>query len=711
MNDDNKESFAFSASLFPRAPDRQDLIHIPLSLSLFPFNPKAKITPKKLNICENCNSYLFQSLPTENRTPTFMTCPFCQTQSKIIDYESTPSYVEWNTSPSPPPSQIQLQNHSKTLILIDGSNMSRISGFFEAVLKNLPKAIPQSLTNFLIASFNASLTFLAPSQKLFVFPTSESKDFEQFSKNDGIFLPPSVFHQKRPNSVTNLLRAPRDVQTELKTILMHALNIVGEHGRVVLILASKPLEFFHNETKLELLRPNSINFNPDWSSLQKRYMDLYARVDILVNLPSSGLIDLVALHKFCSPMKSRFLVMNNTQFQLNSQSNDNNNNNRYNQTNLNNQNNINNQTNLNNIMDEKTSYSNDIENNENDPQNGKIGELLKDLLNSFVAFVKIIFPRNLKSDGMVKFNSKANNVYFSMNSSWCKTIMFEMTEIGEKIFPFQVIITYRKFNGETVTRVFSKFITSTDDMRGIFNNLNQKALLKHIVIKFFTEFYKQKDIKDKDLVKIALENLSPMFRGYRNHVSLKKMNTNELVLPDQISLLPLYCLGAIKSSPFSYGILSNERIFLLEQMEKANLDYLWQICYPTLTDLTVYLMENGELNNYPLQKIMLDSTRIYMLYDGFSTWIWVGKKISQHLLQTLFKCNEFYEISEMNFQQNETEESIKLFSLVKKSVKLCLDNGIGHQSFLNRLIEDQTMGLPAYTQFLGKLQSFILQGF
>lgn len=650
----SSNSFAFSANIFPRAPDRQELLHIPLSLSIYPFDPNCNVIEKKLNECSICKSFIFHEEvepQSQGFTPDFIKCPFCKTQTNIVQYQSTPPFVEWAISDSSPP---------KTLILIDSSHLSRTCGFFEEILKNLPKSIPNGLTNFLVASFNSSLTVLTPDNKLLIFP-----DFEE------IDIPPNAFFHNSLKNAMPLLQTPVNHHIELIRILDSSLKIVGEHGRVILFLSTPPAGFHPIQTQLDLCQLSSINFNPDWISLQKKYLSLYSRVDFLINLPTIASIDLIALKKFCDPMHSRFIVMDPTQM-------------------------------------------------------NQISNLINDVLDSFVIFVKVLFLNSLKSEGMTsnhvwtpkKKKRVINSISFSMNSKWCKIIDFEMISFGPKKLPFQIIVNYRKLSGEAATRVYSTIVQLSDDMSLVIKNLNQNVIAKYVINQLLYAFRKKNETDIKNLTNLAISKISPIFRGYRNNVSLHKSGINEITIPDSLSNLPLSCLGVIKSSAFSYGSISTSRIFYLDQLENSDLESQKLICTPLMLDVTDYLLNDAEnrVTAYKriqyftiLTKLNLNSTKIFILYDGFSTLIWVGSQIPQTFIYNLFGVEEFYQI--VDIQPLETEASIRLFSLVRKSVNLCIENGIGHQSFMNKLIHDRSMGLPAYDEFLVMLQKSIIQGY
>lgn len=646
-------SFTFSANIFPRAPDRQKLLHIPLSLSMCPFDPNSKIIEKKLNQCPNCQSFIFHEefeAKTQDFTPNFIKCPFCKTQTTFVDYQLTPPFVEWENSESSLPI---------TLILIDASYLSRSCGFFEEVIKRFPSSMPNGLANVLIASFNSNLTLITPKNQLLIFPDFNNVD-----------IPPNAFFRTPIKNIMPLLQSPISHPIDLIRILDVSLKIVGDHGRVVLFLSSPPAGFYPIQTQLDLCQLSSINFNPDWISLQKKYLSSYSRVDFLINMPTIASTDLIALKKFCDPMHSQFIVMDPSQMK-------------------------------------------------------QISELIKEVLDSFVIFVKILFLDSLKSNGMVsnhisltKKRKVINSLTFSMNSRWSKIIDFEMISLGPKKLPFQVIINYRKLSGEATTRVYSTIVQLSDDMSLVINNLNQTVIAKHVINQLLYAFKNKKETDIKNLIQLAIQQISPVLRGYRNYVSTHKSGINEISIPNSLLNLPLYCLGALKSSAFSYGTISSSRAFYMEQLEFADLEFLKLICSPVMIDVTDYLLNDIEnrataYNRIKcfsrLTKLNLDSSKIFILYDGFSTWIWIGTRIPQALIFNIFGVEEFYQI--VDIQPLDSEASVRLFGLVRKNINLCIENGIGHQSFLNKLIHDRSMGLPAYDEFLVMVQKSIIQGY
>ena len=652
MDVENK-AFAFSGNFFPKSIKIQKEIQIPLSLSLDPFNKNSNVVNhEELMKCEKCNSYLFSRSNSAN-TPSFLSCQFCKTQTNIIQYNQTPEYVEW---------QVQTNSNNdipRTLFLIDASLISKSCGFFNTVITSLPNAIPNGLRNFAVAAFNSVLCVLTP-KRLLVFSDIDYDLNSSNKSNDKFFdIPPNAFYDTVPNNLGQLLDIPTNISAkiELIKILNIGLDIVGKHGRVILLLSSPPVGFHYSPSFLELRKTESVNFNPYWKALQEKYIEFYSHIDFLINQPSSSAIDTQALYSFSSPMHSRFCV----------------------------------------------TYLNQV---------NEITEILRDILESYVVFVRILFPSSLKVKGSIstnhsynKFYSKIRNCNFLMNSKWCKIVDFDIEALNEDEIPFQVIISYRNLFGIPYIRVFNGMVQSTESEWKIIENLNQRVFLKKIVDRLIYEYKTKKDIDAKYLLNIIIQIISPVLSKYRI-LSHNNQNFKIFVSPDSISNIPIYCLGALKSSAFIYGTLSSERVALIEQMEHASLDSLIQMCFPQLLNVTEYLVNDGEEHPCLLKRNSLNSSNIYILYDLFSTWIWVGSNISQALLISLFNCSEFYQIEEL--KPLNTDISIKLYSLIKRGVKLCLESGIGHQSFLNKMVEDPSMDIPGYIRFLMDIQNNIL---
>lgn len=452
------------------------------------------------------------------------------------------------------------------------------------------------------------------------------------------------------------MNTPIDHQIDFTRILEIASKMIGKHGRVVFFLSTPPVGFYSLPIHLDLIKETSVNWNSNLQNIQRKFLENYSRVDFLIHSSAVTSIDYVSLHKFCRPMKGQFVIIERFEF-------------------------------------------------------NHLIEVIKKMIDSRILFVKLVFLNSLKTENMlsqsygIQKKCCINSLTFSMNSNWTKIIDFEMVSMGPKTLPFQIIVNYRKNNGFVYKRVFHHVIQLTDDLKLIYNNLNEMVILKSVINKVIKQYKEQNETDLKNLLNFAIKQISPVLRGYRNHISVNK----NVFIPDSLSNLCNLILGAMKSSAFLTGFDLSHRMFYMDQVEFASCSELKTISMPVLADITDYLLTDGPvIYNSMLTRSKLHSHRLYLLYDGFSTYIFVGNNIPHEIMISVFSAEEMYQVVDIVLQDNEM--SRKIFSLLSKSIKLCVENGVGMQTFLNKLNYDRTMNLPSYQEFLTKLQKEIIQG-
>jgi hypothetical protein len=152
--------------------------------------------------------------------------------------------------------------------------------------------------------------------------------------------------------------------------------------------------------------------------------------------------------------------------------------------------------------------------------------------------------------------------------------------------------------------------------------------------------------------------------------------------------------------------MQSERLYWMDKLATMSPRDVLRACYPVMMDVTDFVANQGPIRLLALTKQSLWSHQLVLLDDALSTWIWIGKSLKSAMCIELFNEEEAF-LVEM-IEKNETAASQRLFSLVKSPIKLCVEDGIGHHSFLCRLVLDRGSSLPCESAFLGQLQKSIL---
>jgi protein transport protein SEC24 len=123
-------------------------------------------------------------------------------------------------------------------------------------------------------------------------------------------------------------------------------------------------------------------------------------------------------------------------------------------------------------------------------------------------------------------------------------------EKGSKAY-FQVAVLYTSKSGIRFIRLHTLRLPTTDNIANLFKNSDMDALLSII-----TRFSVNQVIRIRDSMDLVREYITEtsisILTSYRTECS-KSSNSQQLVLPETLKLLPVYFLGLIKSPSFSTG--------------------------------------------------------------------------------------------------------------------------------------------------------------
>ena len=274
-----------TSSVFPRSPDRQRQVQIPLGVVVGPVKQmeSENLRPPR---CEVCGAFLFPG----DQSARF--CRFCK--NVCLNVPALPSSMvqEW-TEPAP--------CVVKTMILLDGSMCSKCGNFFKTVVDALPDSLPRNLSNFALGCFSSDVVLLRPGGSLLCYPDlSES------------VVPSLAFHKVPPSTCKGLLTYVSLQRADVVAALRFAERAVGPHGRVVLVLGSPPKGFTRVEPLLELTEMFSGNFTPEITAILNSFKEGSITVDMLVNIPTSNSIDLITLTDLVAPLRGRIFVTDET---------------------------------------------------------------------------------------------------------------------------------------------------------------------------------------------------------------------------------------------------------------------------------------------------------------------------------------------------------------------------------------------------------------
>jgi len=215
-----------------------------------------------------------------------------------------------------------------------------------------------------------------------------------------------------------------------------------------------------------------------------------------------------------------------------------------------------------------------------------------------------------------------------------------------------------------------------------------------------------------------------VLRAYRSLCPPHAKSTATLLLPETLKLLPIYTLGLMKSTLFANAdVKADERSALLAAFSTMPIAHSTAFVHPRLLQVfpPQYPMPPTELPRLlPLTAASLSTAGAYLLEDGATLTLWLGKDVPTDFLQAAFGWPTLENVDAATLRLLPKEQSPlaagvhALCDLLRehraggwmalKTVK----QGEGDAAFMRALIEDQTRQMMAYAEFLGHCHRFIL---
>jgi len=282
---------------------------------------------------------------------------------------------------------------------------------------------------------------------------------------------------------------------------------------------------------------------------------------------------------------------------------------------------------------------------------------------------------------------------------------FSLNGQSEGIY-FQAIVRIHMKDGSFVQRVTNHSINLSDDISQVFIRSNMICIHKYIASSLLCLFFKMDYTMDK-MIEPALALLKPIFMSYRYYVSTSPTRMTNLVLPASLKLLPLAVNGLLKSIAFSKGVSLDERSGHIAQIFDASPDMILSYSCPTHYDITSYIKSGEGLETISLSESSFKSDRIIFLDMGLLSWVWIGESIDRVLCKNTFGKPSPVLIDSIEFF--DTQESKRLCSLMKGSIRFFVEGKQGETLYRDRLIEDATSCRPSYSEFLTTLHQVTLE--
>eukprot|EP01065_Artemidia_motanka_P042681 TRINITY_DN576_c0_g1_i1.p1 TRINITY_DN576_c0_g1~~TRINITY_DN576_c0_g1_i1.p1 ORF type:complete len:995 (+),score=278.67 TRINITY_DN576_c0_g1_i1:413-2986(+) len=222
----------------------------------------------------------------------------------------------------------------------------------------------------------------------------------------------------------------------------------------------------------------------------------------------------------------------------------------------------------------------------------------------------------------------------------------------------QAALLYTRRDGQRRVRVHTLRLMVAKDVSTVFRMADLGATVATLSRTCVSKAVgKSVQVARDDLTKQCIAILA----GYRKHCS--SCPAGQLILPETLKLLPIYCLSLQKSPMFRNGMEADERVHGMFQLKSAAFADLLPHLYPHMYALhnmpgTAGVFDEDTRNFIlPATEILnsdkVASSGVFMMHDYYtnSIYVWVGSAASPRTLQHLFGTQEISDDVAAQFPQ------------------------------------------------------------
>lgn len=320
------------------------------------------------------------------------------------------------------------------------------------------------------------------------------------------------------------------------------------------------------------------------------------------------------------------------------------------------------------------------------------------------------------------------------NSTFAVDMIHADAVLNTSVICVQAALLYTTSCGERRIRVHTMAAPVTKLYAEIFRSVNVDALC-NVMAKSALEVALKTGL---ELARQQLQNhLVSIIRAYRSAGAFNTQGGNGVNLPDACALLPLYVMALLKSPTFRGGseIGSDERTYLMYELNNMAVSESQIFIYPRLFTLDDMAPEmglaqdgSGPIVLPPVISLSIERLRsdgIFLLEDGRTFYIWLGRGTSPALLHSLFGIPALDGVNvqalalldppvdEYGTRVQSILESIREERRPFMETKIMVEGDPTEAKFFWKLIEDRASfngGSYSYAEYLGLVYRLSQQG-
>ncbi|TPX31402.1 hypothetical protein SmJEL517_g05242 [Synchytrium microbalum] len=297
---------------------------------------------------------------------------------------------------------------------------------------------------------------------------------------------------------------------------------------------------------------------------------------------------------------------------------------------------------------------------------------------------------------------------------------------------FQTAVLHTSSNGERRIRVLTLALPVTTNLADMFSTADQYALASILAKKGVDRVLSS---RLEDAREAILNKLVDIISVFKSNFTTSGQAV-QLLLPENLKLLPMLIMGIIKNLAFRQGtnIPSDMRYFMLGMLYTISTDLNTVMLAARFFAIHAMSAERGTVgpdgktimpNLINLSSERLDRSGLFMLENGLEIFIWVGRAVPPELCQAIFDKPSYDALApgkftlpllqnNMSIRVNNIVNTLRQARLIDNtcypSISIVKEDGTDpalRAYFLSHLIEDRMDGHPSYPQYLSTLHEAV----
>jgi len=298
--------------------------------------------------------------------------------------------------------------------------------------------------------------------------------------------------------------------------------------------------------------------------------------------------------------------------------------------------------------------------------------------------------------------------------------------VERKNAAIQCALLYTAPDGTRRIRVHTISIPITTNISTIFRSSDLDALIN---------FCAKKAVADSasstlDSARTSLiQSCVQILYVYRKYCATNPA-PGQLILPESLKLLPLYTLGLLKNRAFvgdTAIVKTDERYYYLHRLMTLSAAEMSTFVYPRLFSLHSLGANHGCIGSHgdvslpptiSLAAEKLDMAGVYLLDNGETMYMWIGKSAPRSFLQQVFNVSNLGDNDAIHLQlvEHDNDLSRRVVAIVDQIrsrkasfpiVEVMQQKDILEAQFFSYLVEDRAPTVVSYVDFLCHIHSQI----